>query len=205
VVLAVNYLRRWDDNYLFARRTVQEGKIGKIKAVNAYYPARIFNMGAHLFDAVRMVIQKKPEIVSGISFDLDCIDPTASGWIVFEEDIICTVNSRRKREDFIFEIDIIGDNGRVRISENESRDSVEWFAYNESLRYTGYRELFSKQQESINEKDRFVEAVNDIAAVVKGEEPEVNCTGEDGLYSLALCFTMLESAKRNGKPLKVEI
>jgi predicted dehydrogenase len=211
VVLAVNHLRRWDDNYLFAKKTVQEGKIGKIKAINAFYPARMFNMGAHLFDAIRMVIQKKPEVVSGISFDLDCSDPTVSGWIVFEENIICTVNSRRKREDYIFEIDIIGDNGRIRISESENGDCVEWFTYNESLRYTGYRELFLKQHKHkhkhkpINEKDRFVEAINDIVAVVKGEKDEVNSTGEDGLYSLALCFTMLESAKRNGKPLKVEI
>jgi predicted dehydrogenase len=202
VVMAVNHVRRWASHYQYAKSMIENGKIGKVKAVHAFYPGQLFNMGTHLFDVVRMLIQKNPGVLSGISFDVEARDPSVSGWIEFDKSIPCTVISTGKREDLIFEIDVVGDEGRIRVIENGRK--IEWFIFAESNRLSGYRELSSRQIGPIQTKDRFVEVINDIASVIDGKKSETNCTEIDGFYSLAISIAMLKSAKQNGIPAKVE-
>jgi len=202
VVFAVNHTRRWDSNYLLSKQMVHSGKIGQVTAVSAYYPTAVFSAGTHLFDTVRMIIEKNPEIVSGISLDSNNRDPGVSGWIQYKENIICGVTSTGKREDLIFELDIIGEEGRLRILENGEK--IELSSFDSSARYTGYRELTPVSIKTIPQKDRFIEAVKDIVAVIEGKKDAVNCSGEDGFLSLATSVAMVESAQRKGVPRTVE-
>lgn len=201
IVLAVNYSRRWDSNYQFAKNMIEEGKIGNIKAVNAFYPGQLFNVGTHLLDAVRLLVQKVPRTLSGISSNIGAQDPDVSGWIEFDGSIPCTVISTGKREDLVFEIDVVGDEGRIRITENGMK--IEWSVFVESMRYSGYRELSLMQIDPIQNKDRFVEAINDIVLKVEDKKREVNCSGEDGFYSLAMSMSMLKSAQNNGVTVNI--
>jgi len=202
ILLAVNHIRRWDSGYLFAKELIQKGGIGNIKAVHAFYSAEIYNIGTHLFDIIRMLVMKNAEIASGISADLNTPDPNISGWVLFNDQISCTVTSIGKREDLIFEIDVIGDGGRIRIIENG--ENIERFSFFTSARYSGYRELRPVPIGPIQKKDRFVEAINDIILVLDGRKNKVNCTGLDGFAALSLANSMHESAKNQGKPVKVE-
>lgn len=180
---------------------VQEGKIGEVKAANVFYPDHIFNVGTHLFDAINMLIEKKPRYVSGVGNNLSISDPAISGWILFEDDVLCMVHTTGKREDLIFELDIIGSEGRLKILENGQR--LEYYIFCESSRYSGYRELSAGKTETIAQSDRFVAAIDDIIAVLEGKKPEVNCTGMDGFLSVAVAIAMVKSAKKQGIPLKI--
>lgn len=205
VVLAVNHTRRWDDNFLLAKKLIQEKRIGNIKAVNALYPGQIFNIGTHLLDTIRMLANKKVRMVGGISSnrnDLNNSDPSISGWLAFEVDIPCTFISTGKREDYIFEIDIIGDEGRIRILENGEK--VELSVFNESPRYSGYRELSPISLEPVIKKDQLVEAIYDIVSVVEGKKTNANCSGYDGFASVAICEALAASAKEHGQPMLLE-
>jgi len=197
IVLAVNHNRRWDSHYLYVKKIIKDKRIGNIKTVNALYSGQVFNIGTHLFDTIRMLIKKDPKAMNGISFNLESNDPDVAGWIWFDGNIPCTIISTGKREDLIFEIDVIGDLGRIRILENGEK--IEQFIFAESAKYSGYRELFSVPTKKISKKDRFLEAVNDIVKVVEGKKGSVNCAGIDGLYALSMSFAMFESAKRNNE------
>jgi len=201
IILAVNHTRRWDGNFLLAKKMVQGGKIGEVRAAIVFYPDHIFNVGTHLFDAINMLIEKKPKYVSGIGNNLSISDPGISGWILFENDVLCTVNATGKREDLIFEMDIIGTEGRLKILENGQK--LEYYIFCESPRYSQYRELTVGKTEIIAQSDRFVAAIEDIIAVLEGEKPEVNCTGMDGLLSVSVAIAMVKSAKKQGIPLKI--
>jgi len=201
IILAVNHTRRWDGNFLLAKKMVQGGKIGEVRAASVFYPDHVFNVGTHLFDAINMLIEKKPKYVSGIGNNLSISDPGISGWILFENDVLCTVNATGKREDLIFEMDIIGTEGRLKILENGQK--LEYYIFCESPRYSQYRELTVGKTEIIAQSDRFVAAIEDIIAVLEGEKPEVNCTGMDGLLSVSVAIAMVKSAKKQGIPLKI--
>lgn len=201
IVLAVNHTRRWDDDYKCVSNIIAEGKIGRIIAVNAFYSNQIFNIGTHLIDTARMFVKKKALSVSGISHNLDNPDPSISGWIRFEEDLTLTMLATGKREDLIFEIDVIGDKGRVKSLQNGKK--VELYSFEDSLGYSGYRELQSMPIPVYSKQDRLVQAIYDITAVLEGEKEKVACSGEDGLIAKILCDALFKSAKAGGIPISV--
>jgi len=178
IVMAVNYTRRWQNSFILAKKIVDEGKIGNIRAVTAYYPGQIFNIGSHLFDTVRMITKIRPRSFSAVMIQPGP-DPSISGWMDCDQDIHFSFIATGKREDLVFEIDVIGDEGRIKILNNG--DIVELFRFTESKRYSGYRELIRQDIEEIGENDRFADAVRNIADVLDGTVPSVLCSGEDGL------------------------
>ena len=201
IILAVNFTRRWDDHFIYVKDAIQSGEIGKIRAINVNYPGQIFNIGSHVLDAINMLVGMTPQRVSGISSNLKKDDPDISGWIQFENGLICTINSIGKREKLVLEFDLLGDNGRIKILENG--EIIEKFAFIDSVRYTGYWELKEVPFEKIKKNDRFVEAVNDIVSVIKNEKIRVNCTGYDGQLSMRIIRAMIDSAILNGLPKKI--
>lgn len=198
IILAVNHTRRWDDHFLYVKTVIQSGEIGNVRTINMTYPGQIFNIGTHLLDVLRMLGGNEPVRVSGVAADPDKDDPDISGWLQFDDHTVCTLNSVGKREDLVLELDFIGDKGRVRIFENG--ETIEKYNFQESTHYSGYRELKQVPVEFIERKDRLVEAVVDLASVIRGEKDHANCTGHDGLASLKLVRAMIESARRNGLP-----
>lgn len=202
IVLAVNHIRRWDNNYLSAKRFVENGQVGDIKTVTASYSGQVFNIGTHLFDTIRMLISKDAKVVSSFFSSKVDSDPNISGWVKFEGDLPCTVAVTGKRRDLVFDIDVIGDKGRIRITENGER--IERFSFAKSKRYSGYRELSPMPTRPVVRRDRFVEAIRDIVMVIDGRKENVNCLGADGLAALSLSLAMVKSAKKDGKPVKVE-
>lgn len=197
IKLIVNHIRRWDSHYLYVKKLIDNGKIGEIRAVNSIYPGQIFNIGSHLIDTIRMYINLNPKSVSAVSFDLNNPDPYISGWINFNNLLPCNITASGKREDLIFEIDIIGSEGRIKILENGSK--IELFEFKDSKRYSGYRELIPIEIDKIELNERFVEVIKDSIEVIEGKKEEGNCSGMDAYYSLAMSSAMLKSAKENGK------
>jgi len=199
ILLAVNHSRRWENGYLSAKKIISDGKIGEVKMVNGLYPAQVFNIGTHLLDIIRFLISKDPEVASGVSIDSDNADPDVSGYLIFQGGVTCTINAIGKRENLIFEVDIIGSKGRIRISENGRK--IDSAVFVKSPNYSGYKELFLRPVKLIAGKDRFVQAMDDIVKVLTKKKPFVNCSGNDGLIALKMSYAMFDSAKNRGLPL----
>ena len=79
---------------------------------------KVFNIGTHIFDTVRMLIGRDARMVSGRYSSQKTADPSVSGWVLFKGGIPCTIISKRRSGDLVFEIDLIGTKGRVRILDN---------------------------------------------------------------------------------------
>ena len=201
ILLSVNHTRRWDSNYVSASEKVEVGEIGQIQSVHGFYPGQVFNVGSHLFDLVRMFVKRDPKVVCGVSDDPNRDDPNIIGWIEFENGIYCSVNCTRKLRNLVFEIDVIGDRGRIRVTENG--DKIELSYFQSSSRYSGYEELLPAITEKIEKNDRFVEAIEDIVLVLEGKKKDVRCSGRDGFLSLSMCHSLLTSAQNLSRPVEV--
>lgn len=200
VKLGINHSRRWQSSYLRVAEMIRKDKIGNVKAVHAIYPGQIFNIGTHLFDAVRMVIQKDARAASGISNSIGSADPSISGWIEFEDNIACTIGAVDKREDLVFEIDIIGSEGRLRILENGAK--IEWSVFRKSPRYSGYRESVSMPVKQPISNDWFTDAIENMCDAVSGRNVHIRCSGQDGLKALMISTALLKSAENNGNVMR---
>tara|TARA_B100000315_G_C14469725_1_gene537719 strand:+ start:75 stop:1085 length:1011 start_codon:yes stop_codon:yes gene_type:complete len=202
VLLTINHGRRWHGTYLAVNKLLGNGKIGKIQSVNSIYPGEVFNIGTHLFDAIRMLIQKNPLMLSGFFYpSSNSTDPSISGWIEFEDNIHCTVTTNGTRLNMIFEIDLIGSEGRIKILNNGSK--IELYMFQDSLIYGGFRELVLMDQPLIESKDVLMEAVQENIKIFEKEKNKSNCSGHDGYKSLEISFNMLKSAKLDGEPVEL--
>ncbi len=199
IILAVNHTRRWESTFLLAARMAARGDIGRIKAVHTYYPGQIYNIGTHLYDMVRMLTGRDPRAVGGVFAGPDSSgspDPSISGLMLFD-DFQCAVQATGKREDLVFEVDVIGDQGRFRIIENGY--VLELFRFKDSPRYSGYRELVPEPVPELEDNDRFLDAVRDIVQAMDRPGARAGCSAEDGYYAVHIAEEFLASARAGGQ------
>lgn len=197
VVLAVNYTRRWEASCRQVKVMIERGKIGEITAVHSFYPGRIYSIGSHLFNTLMFLTRIRPASVSAVRVDNEK-DPSLSGFIKGRTGVIATFLATGRKEDLVFEIDIIGRKGRLRLLDNGNK--IEWSLFKESRRYSGYKELVRQPMPAPVKNDRFTDAVNDIARVLEGKRKSTLCPGEDGLLVDAIIEKALVSAGKDGKP-----
>ncbi|MAF85138.1 MAG: hypothetical protein CL875_03050 [Dehalococcoidales bacterium] len=200
VILAVNYTRRWDQNYRRVKEYIDQGKIGEIRSIIGNYSDKVFMMGTHLVDMLRF-FGGEVDWVIGEGQNLDADDPGISGLLLFKNGAKGFLTCNGKRENLVFEIDVLGTEGRIRIVENGYR--TELFRFEESNRYSGYQEL--KRQPMPKPKKRkapLVSAVEDlIECIEKSGEPA--CTGKDGLKALEIAVALCTSASNNNEKIRI--
>jgi predicted dehydrogenase len=195
VVLAVNHTRRWESIYRHARRLLDHGAIGSLESVVGSYPGKVFTMGTHLFDLMRY-FGGEVEWVCGQGKDQDEGEPSLSGLLQFRSSVPGFIVSGRDRSNHIFELDLMGSRGRLRLSGDGGRLDVS--RYEDSPRYSGYRELAPLPLEDpgpARSENRFVTAVWDLLGCVRtGGTPA--CSGRDGMAALEIAWALCESARQ---------
>ena len=195
ILIAINHTRRWESSYLAVSDMISKNQIGDICTAHAYYPGQIYNIGTHLYDTIRMLTGQNPKTVSGVFNNNEQVDPSISGLMIFDN-FTCSIMATGKREDLVFEIDIIGTLGRIKIDNNGS--NVDLFKFIDSENYSGYRELVAVPTKNSLFNDRLLDAVYNIIDFLDGNKKEVNCTAEDGYWAVSIAESFLKSAKRNG-------
>lgn len=190
-IVAVNHTRRWDRAYETARRWLEAGHLGKPVAVTAWYTNGVANIGSHLFDILRFLLGEA-EWVWAMPDRSGEVDPTLSGVVGFEGGVRCQVVGC-SRDFLLFEIDLVGTEGRLRISDNDRR--VEAWAVEPSSRYSGYRELGTHRLLWEGEDEcRMLAALEEIVQCLdQGGEPR--CTARDGLKAVEIITAFLRSAE----------
>lgn len=202
VVVAVNHLRRWNDNCRLAANIVAQGGIGRLTALHAFYPGQLYNIGTHVFDTLLMMAARRPRFVAGIQVESpDPTDPSVTGVLSLENGLTCTFTATGRRLDLLLEIDVIGDEGRIRVIHNGN--AVELYHFEDSPNYSGYRELTAQPLNLPGPGDLLMNTVRDMAQVLDGLYAEPSCSAENGYWTMAVIDALLESIRAGGAPRPV--
>lgn len=196
VKLAINHSRRWDRLYNDITKFINNGGLGDIQQVSCYYTGGLANTCSHLFDVLRMFLGDAESVSAWINDDPTKDDPNMDVRMRFKNGTNVTVQSVALQSFLVFEIDIYGTNGRLRIQDNGFKLSY-WKA-NRSSKYKGLNELFEEVSPiEIHPKTMITNAIQDIVECLQtGREPA--CTGEDGYKALELiCASKLSVNKNN--------
>lgn len=193
--VAVNHVRRWDGAYEMARQWLA-AQAGTVRAATAWYTGGVANIGSHLFDTLRFLLGK-PAWVLAFSKTLSTVDRNLSGVIGMANDMLCHVNGCGGDDLLVFEIDIVGSEGRLRIGRNGAH--VEAWEARASDRYSGYRELAgAKLIWEGDDERRMVAVVEDLVGCLEqGGQPR--CTLDDGRQAVELVSAFLISADRGAR------
>jgi predicted dehydrogenase len=196
VVLTVNYMRRFAVNINALKAYLLEGNLGEIQAVNGWYTKGTLHNGSHWFDLLRFLAGEVVWVRGIDSLKEAGQDPTLDVVMGLENGALATLRAVGAAFYTIFEMEILGTKGRVRL--NDSCFNIELSLAASSQRYSGYVELFPKQEDFGNRKNLALHAVEDLVKCVC-ENARPICSGEDGLKALEIGWAARNSSTMHKK------
>lgn len=113
----VNHSRRWGAVYQKAREWISDGAIGPIRRAHAWYGRGIYNIGTHLIDALRFLFAEI-SVVRASAESGNPEDPDIDGVLQSESGFEVSIQTNSSASFLLFEIEILGGEGLVRISNN---------------------------------------------------------------------------------------
>lgn len=180
IVLAVNHQRRWEYGHQRVRAAVIAGELGKIQQVRGLYYGGLAHVGSQLVDLLRFFLGEVDDVdvLDVIDLESQAIDVR----LRFRNGTPAVLQACRKEYFQVFEVDILGTNGRVVITEFGHR--IQRWHVNESLEYPGDIELYPDPMPVETQmRAAFLNAVDDIVECLKsGREP--CCSGRDAAQTV---------------------
>jgi len=192
VLLEVNYSRRFDPCHQRVKECIGRGSLGAIQAVSGYYTKGTLHNGTHLFDLLRYLVGEVARVRGTDTLHEPGEDPTLDVYVEFESGVTGFFHGCDARAFSIFELDIVGKKGRIRIA--ESGHNIEFYTIRESPHYSGYLAPILHSQARNCMQDLLLHAVGDVVECLRtGKEPL--CSGEDGVRALQIADSLRESAR----------
>jgi predicted dehydrogenase len=209
VVLSIDHTRRWMPDYVQARHFIQNGRIGEVRRIVATLGgprAMLFRNGTHLVD---MICYLTGAGAIWVSAELDegfedyfayrgdggrdpATDPGGSGYIHLSTGARAFVNAS-KRTPTLFELDVLGTRGRIRI---DDRTADLWQTSDDGV---SSRQPFPRSSARLT---GVAAGLAEVISALKTGAP-VSSTGSDGLRALQILIGMLESQRRGNSPVAV--
>ncbi len=186
--------RWWAQEYLNAREIINTGGIGDLITMTATVTGGLLLNGTSLLDMLRFFAGSEVSEVLGWLYeppspDSEYVDRGATGFMRFENGVEA-IFSGRDEKPFV-EWDIMGTEGRIRISNNV----LEMMKMRES---GGRREMASFQfPQRYVAKSARVAMFEEVAAFLRGERDSIS-NGADGRASMEIAMAFYESDETRG-------
>lgn len=185
---AVNYLRRYEPQFLQVATEITAGRLGIIQHACGHYGKGIRENGSHLLDLIHWWLGKirTAQVLRHIADDRSGADPTLDLLLTVERHdgtIPVYLTAVDQRNYALFELDILGSTGRIILS-NRGMSLQIWEAIPDPL-FPGYRVLQLAEEKRPDLTHALLHAATDLVAVWRGERPEPRCTLDDGFAVLA--------------------
>ena len=207
IILATNYMRRWDKKYLWIKDKIESKSLGNLISINAYGTTAMYTSSSHLIDLI-LFYGGSVEKVSGY-LQKDFVrkvhgkkDPGANAFIKFTNGVTCHLAAKSKTPShYMFEIDLIFQEGRI-VIKNDGK-SLEFFTFKETnFSGTGYMGL-SKKKINIKDNERMLDAITDIISCKYGESLPKS-SGKNALDVHELIRAINKSSLKNGNFYKIQ-
>ena len=173
-LLAVNYYKRYDGCVPAVVERLRSGIIGELRSATAIYAGPLEAVGSHALDlltflagplTLRTAVRRAPDRLMAVfafgAAGLACLQETGP------------------REDLVFEIDLIGSEGRLRILHNAA--TIEAYRFAPSIRYDRYRELSLEPSMASGDGVRFIPLFAEVAAALSGAPITLTSSGATAL------------------------
>lgn len=197
VLLAVNYLRRWDPSVVALRHEIESGEWGQVRTATGYYTKGVLNNGSHLVDLAHLL--RGPlalDAVTGARTDHDPGDPTVDAVLRWEDGVALHLIGADARDMSLLEFHMVTERGAIGIE--ESGFTIRRRRIVPSPYFAGYRQLDRGQWVTTELETALYRAVDNLyAAVVRGAVLESD--GRSALPAQVLC----EEMRRRGTSLEL--
>jgi len=196
--LAVNFVRCWDSSYMIAREWLEQGMIGELRNITGHYAGELLNIGSHLIHIMGFFAGKVAEVAGFTEKFHGEREPAGSMLLRYENGIPGFLVTHGIRLNGLFEVDMIGSKGRIRIIKN-GRCS-ELYAFKQSNNYSGYNELeiVEPPPNTLEMKPRMIRAVDNICASIVDPSIGISCSGKDAIHVQQVIGMLMKSEGKIG-------
>ncbi|MGB2841558.1 MAG: Gfo/Idh/MocA family oxidoreductase [Halobacteriota archaeon] len=202
VILQIDHQRRFCKFHQEVRNFLIGGELGKIQQVSFYYTAGIANTGSHMFDLLRFFFDDVEWVIAFQSENKfpNEEDPNFDGLLRFKNNVFCSIHACDVKNFLIFEMDIVGEKGRLRIT--HSGFDLDFYEIKDSNLFSGYKELYRCEPpiDKDSPRDFMINGVNHLVECLENSKQSIS-SGEDSLRALELICAFHESAKEDGKKM----
>ncbi|MEO6923276.1 MAG: Gfo/Idh/MocA family oxidoreductase [Bryocella sp.] len=182
--LGVNYSRRFVPAFSMMRETIATGKLGSYLSGTGYYGKGTLHNGSHMIDLLRLLLGEPTEIMTlHANRDWNDDDPTCSAYLKIAGGQF-SLQGVDCRHFTIFEMDLLFENGRVRIV--NSGAEIEIYEVVDSQIFAGYRVLSDVQTIKVDLGAALPAAVENIRGYLTAGA-SILSTGEDALRTISIC------------------
>ncbi|MGE4297194.1 MAG: Gfo/Idh/MocA family protein [Desulfovibrionaceae bacterium] len=197
-ILAVNFMRRWDSVYKRAKAMLDTGMLGEPRTISGYYPGEVFNIGTHMIDTLTYFFGPVAQVAGTVAMREGEREASGSALLRFANGLPGHLVTHGIRKNALFEVDIFGSAGRIRITGN-GRDTV-LNVYRESAHFSGYNELAPSdlpdaEALGVPQQQRLVAAVEEIAGCIGHPEAVPACSGVDALHDQQVADAVCRSSE----------
>lgn len=188
IVLAVNYMRRWDNLYLEIKKIIETKELGNLKSIVCYSNTALYANASHMIDLIIMLCGDIKSIYG--RFDTNYVREVHGikdygGIFHFsthsdvEGVLYAYCNDKQKHQ---FEIDLQFDNGRLRSYGDGIFNEI--YSYKDSFFRSNMKELYHKENINFIFNERMLSAIDNIIEAIENKNIKVNCSGQDAIKSI---------------------
>ncbi len=216
-VITVSHMRRWSAEHILVKELLGSGAIGRLTSISAYFSGSLLHTGTHAFDVLRwfagdaLWVEGSLEGAPERSTEGDepeekdflwslAGDPGGRAVISFKDGVYATVHAESKSY-LLFEFDLIGTEGRIRIGNN---DVLELYTQGESRHYEGIRELSLRDFPEFNKANIWRGAARNLSETIDGQATNMN-PPEDGRAALELALAIHFSSSLGGQRVQLPL
>ena len=190
VVLATVYMRRYANNFRALKAFIDKGGIGKLQAITGVYIKGTFHNGTHWFDMLRYLAGEVDFVSALNTLGETRDDPTLDVALRLKSGVFATLRAADHTAYTVFEMELFGTGGRVRIV--DSGFEIEVYTPQPSERYAGYVELQRVAMDFGDRRNLMLHAVDDIVTCLEtGRAPL--CTAADGVAAARIADAAFRS------------
>lgn len=193
ILLAVNYMRRWDPEMAALRDEIAAGGLGRLQSANGFYTKGVLTNGSHLLDLLIFLCGPlTPVSVHRRLKDLSEDDPTVTALLRLADGAPVHLHGLDRAAFTIFELDLLFEAGRVVIEESGYR--LRRHRVIDNPRYAGYRMLDGGEARATGLGRAFLAAADNLhRAVTTGAA--LASDGASALATQSLCGTLIHMAR----------
>jgi predicted dehydrogenase len=212
VTLIVDHTRRFTSDYRYAKKLLHDGAIGEPVSVVCHFSGSLVHTGTHAYDILRYFFGDAVWVEAILEAPTQRIgsspqqtgkplwhDGGGYGFIAFDAGVYATVHGDSKNY-FIFEFDIMGTDGRLRIG----NWLFELYEARESEKESGLRELRKKETAHVDSSNPFIGVVNHLLDCMEGRAVNIS-SPQDGKAALEIALAMQQSHSLGGTRVRLPL
>jgi len=198
--IVVDYQRRWDPDHMQAREIIHTGKLGTLQAVNVSYVKGIQHNGCAAVNTLQFLIDDIIKVIAIPPYDVGTFpdDPSLDAVLFFRNGAKAILQSCDKQgySYSIFEIDILGNDGRIRLVDNgESMITYQKEPYHS---YAGFFELVETDRNKTGMPFALEYAVKAITEILDQKKKQYKNSGMESYKDMLVIESILQSKDSGG-------